>query len=76
MTEDGWKPLSAGVKVQRYYDWARLQEPPWNYVLLVRRSHMDHAEIAHFGTFGPMARTSVCLKIPLMHEPDLRIDAV
>ncbi|OYD84332.1 transposase [Azospirillum brasilense] len=62
--EDGWKRLSAGVgaKGQRYYDWARLrlfrlQEPPWDHWLLIRRNRKDHADKACYVTFGPMETT-------------------
>ncbi|CAO3453158.1 hypothetical protein [Azospirillum argentinense] len=62
--EDGWKRLSAGVgaKGQRYYDWARLrlfrlQEPPWDHWLLIRRNRKNHADKAYYVTFGPMETT-------------------
>src|SRR4051812_40680679 len=42
--EEAWQPLSAGAgaKGERFYDWARvrlmrLQQPPWDHWLLVRR---------------------------------------
>ncbi len=66
--EDRWKRLSAGVgaKGQRYYDWARLrlfrlQEPPWDHWLLIRRNRKDHADKAYYVTFGPMQTTLVDL---------------
>lgn len=62
--EDGWKRLGSGVgaKGQRYYDWARLrlfrlQEPPWDHWLLIRRNRKDHADKAYYVTFGPMQTT-------------------
>ncbi|MBP2316781.1 hypothetical protein [Azospirillum soli] len=62
--EDGWKRLSTGVGVkgQRYYDWARLrlfwlQEPPWDYWLLIRRNRKEQADKSSCVTFGPMETT-------------------
>ena len=42
----------------RLYDWARvrlvrLQEPPWDHWLLVRRSIADPTDLAYFVVFGP-----------------------
>jgi SRSO17 transposase len=55
-----WRRLSAGVgsKGERLFDWARvrlarLQEPPWEHWLLVRRSIADPADLAYFVVFGP-----------------------
>jgi SRSO17 transposase len=55
-----WRRLSAGAgsKGERLYDWARvrlvrLQEPPWDHWLLVRRSIADPADLAYFVAFGP-----------------------
>ena len=54
-----WRRLSAGAgsKGERLYDWARvrlvrLQEPPWDHWLLVRRSIADPADLAYFVAFG------------------------
>jgi hypothetical protein len=48
----------AGAKGERLYDWARLrlvrlQEPPWEHWLLVRRSIADPEDLAYFVVFGP-----------------------
>jgi len=55
-----WRRLSAGAgaKGERLYDWARvrlvrLQEPPWEHWLLVRRSIADPEDLAYFVVFGP-----------------------
>jgi SRSO17 transposase len=55
-----WRRLSAGAgaKGERLYDWARvrlvrLQEPPWDHWLLVRRSIADPEDLAYFVVFGP-----------------------
>lgn len=55
-----WRRLSAGVgsKGERLYHWARvrlvrLQEPPWDHWLLVRRSIADPEDLAYFVVFGP-----------------------
>ena len=57
-----WRRLSAGAgsKGERLYDWARvrlvrLQEPPWDHWLLVRRSIADPEDLAYFVVFGPAA---------------------
>jgi SRSO17 transposase len=54
-----WQRLSAGpgVKGERLYDWAwvrlfRLQEPPWDHWLLVRRSIADPTDLTYFVVFG------------------------
>jgi SRSO17 transposase len=46
-----------GTKGERLCDWARvrlvrLQEPPWEHWLLVRRSIADPADLAYFVAFG------------------------
>jgi SRSO17 transposase len=48
----------AGSKGERLYDWARvrlvrLQAPPWDHWLLVRRSVADPSDLAYFVVFGP-----------------------
>jgi len=55
-----WRRLSAGAgaKGERLYDWARvrlvrLQTPPWDHWLLVRRSVADPSDLAYFVVFGP-----------------------
>jgi SRSO17 transposase len=55
-----WRRLSAGAgtKGERLFDWARvrlfrLQEPPWDHWLLVRRSVTDPEDLAYFVVFGP-----------------------
>ncbi len=60
-----WQRLSsgAGAKGERLYDWARvrlvrLQEPPWDHWLLVRRSVSDPQDLACYVVFGP-AQTSL-----------------
>lgn len=56
-----WRRLSAGVgaKGERLFDWARvrlvrLQEPPWEHWLLVRRSIADPEDLAYFVVFSPV----------------------
>jgi SRSO17 transposase len=60
-----WQRLSAGAgsKGERFYDWARLrltrlQQPPWDHWLLVRRSRKDPKDLAYYVVFGP-ARTTL-----------------
>jgi SRSO17 transposase len=60
MPEEAWRRLSAGAgtKGERLFDWARvrlvrLQQPPWEHWLLVRRSIADPADLAYFVVFGP-----------------------
>jgi SRSO17 transposase len=55
-----WRRLSAGAgsKGERLHDRARvrlvrLQEPPWDHWLLVRRSIADPEDLAYFVVFGP-----------------------
>ena len=55
-----WRRLSAGAgsKGDRLYDWARLrltrlQQPPWEHWLLVRRSCKDPTDLAYYVVFGP-----------------------
>jgi SRSO17 transposase len=60
LSADQWRRLPAGEgsKGPRLYDWARLrlfrlQSPPWDHWLLIRRSTADPADIAFYVTFGP-----------------------
>jgi SRSO17 transposase len=60
MPEEAWRRLSAGAgtKGERLFDWARarlvrLQAPPWEHWLLVRRSIADPEDLAYFVVFGP-----------------------
>jgi SRSO17 transposase len=55
-----WRRLSAGAgaKGERLFDWARLrlvrlQAPPWEHWLLVRRSIAEPEDLAYFVVFGP-----------------------
>jgi SRSO17 transposase len=63
-----WQSLSAGTgaKGERLYDWARvrlmrLQEPPWDHWLLVRRSRKDPKDLAYYVVFGPEDATLATL---------------
>lgn len=63
-----WQRLSAGpgAKGERLYDWARvrltrLQEPPWEHWLLVRRSRTDPKDLAYYVVFGPEDTTLATL---------------
>ena len=60
LTMDQWRRLPAGQgsKGPRLYDWARLrlfrlQSPPWDHWLLIRRSISDPTDMAFYVTFGP-----------------------
>jgi SRSO17 transposase len=60
-----WQRLSAGAgaKGERLYDWTRvrltrLQQPPWDHWLLVRRRITKPDELAYYVVFGP-ANTTV-----------------
>lgn len=60
VADNEWRRLPAGQgsKGPRLYDWARLrlfrlQSPPWDHWLLIRRSISDPAEMAFYVTFGP-----------------------
>lgn len=60
LSSDEWRRLPAGEgsKGPRLYDWARLrlfrlQAPPWDHWLLIRRSIADPADMAFYVTFGP-----------------------
>jgi SRSO17 transposase len=63
-----WRRLSAGAgsKGERLYDWARLcltrlQQPPWDHWLLVRRSRKDLKDLAYHVAFGPDRTTLATL---------------
>ena len=63
-----WRRLSAGAgsKGERFYDWARLrltrlQRPPWDHWLLVRRSRKDPKDLAYYVVFGPTETTLATL---------------
>lgn len=65
---DAWQRLSAGAgaKGERLYDWARvcltrLQEPPWEHWLLVRRSRRDPEDLAYYVVFAPADTTLATL---------------
>jgi SRSO17 transposase len=58
--EETWQRLSAGAgaKGERFYDWARvrlrrLQQPPWDHWLLVRRHPSKPDQLAYYVVFGP-----------------------
>src|SRR3954469_1810188 len=60
LPKNAWQRLSAGAgsKGERFYDWARLrltrlQQPPWEHWLLVRRSCRDPTDLAYYVVFGP-----------------------
>jgi SRSO17 transposase len=60
LSADQWRRLPAGQgsKGPRLYDWARvrlfrLQSPPWDHWLLIRRSISDPTDMAFYVTFGP-----------------------
>jgi SRSO17 transposase len=63
-----WRRLSAGAgaKGERLYDWARvrlarLQAPPWEHWLLIRRSHSKPEECAYYVVFAPAETTLAAL---------------
>jgi len=63
-----WRRLSAGAgsKGERLYDWARvrltrLQQPPWEHWLLIRRSRQDPKDLAYYVVFGPDRTTLATL---------------
>src|SRR3954453_7175669 len=65
LPKNAWQRLSAGAgsKGERFYDWGRLrltrlQQPPWEHWLLVRRSRRDPTDLAYYVVFGP-AETSL-----------------
>ncbi len=68
MPSRAWRRLSAGAgsKGERLYDWARLrltrlQQPPWDHWLLVRRSRRDPKDLAFYVAFGPDRTTLATL---------------
>jgi SRSO17 transposase len=61
---DAWHRLAAGrgSKGPRLYDWARvrlnrLQSPPWDHWLLIRRSISHPTDMAFYVTFAPQTTT-------------------
>src|ERR687884_1837862 len=63
-----WQRLSAGpgAKGERFYDWARvrlvrLQRPPWDHWLLIRRRRQKPNELAYYVVFGPADTTLATL---------------
>lgn len=63
-----WQRLSAGAgaKGERVYDWARvrlmrLQQPPWDHWLLVRRHPSKPDQLAYYVVFGPADTTLATL---------------
>jgi SRSO17 transposase len=66
--EAAWQRLSAGAgaKGERFYDWARvrlmrLQQPPWDHWLLVRRHPSKPDKLAYYIVFGPADTTLATL---------------
>jgi hypothetical protein len=64
VASEAWQRLScgAGAKGPRLYDWvrvrlSRLQEPPWDHWLLVRRSIAQPDDVAYYVVFGPETST-------------------
>ncbi len=62
--QEAWQRLSAGAgaKGERFYDWARvrlmrLQQPPWDHWLLVRRHPSKPDQLAYYVVFGPADTT-------------------
>lgn len=60
LPDAAWHRLSAGAgaKGERLYDWARvrlarLQAPPWEHWLLIRRSHSTPEKCAYYVVFAP-----------------------
>lgn len=60
LPDAAWHRLSAGAgaKGERLYDWARvrlarLQAPPWEHWLLIRRSHSKPEKCAYYVVFAP-----------------------
>src|SRR5918992_2473455 len=63
-----WRRLSAGARSEgeRLYAWARLrltrlQQPPWEHWLLVRRSRKDPKDLAYYVVYGPDRTTLATL---------------
>src|SRR6187397_3706481 len=66
--EAAWQRPSAGAgaKGERFYDWARvrlmrLQQPPWEHWLLVRRHPSKPDKLAYYVVFGPADTTLATL---------------
>src|SRR5215212_5302815 len=66
--QEAWQRLSAGAgaKGERFYDWARvrlmrLQQPPWDHWLLVRRHPSKPDQLAYYVVFGPADTTPATL---------------
>ena len=66
--EKAWQRLSAGAgaKGERFYNWARvrlmrLQQPPWDHWLLVRRHPNKPDQLAYYVVFGPADTTLAAL---------------
>jgi SRSO17 transposase len=66
--QEAWQRLSAGAgaKGERFYDWARvrlmrLQQPPWDHWLLVRRHPSKPDQLAYYVVFGPADTTLATL---------------
>jgi SRSO17 transposase len=66
--EAAWQRLSAGAgaKGERLYEWARvrlmrLQQPPWDHWLLVRRHPSKPDQLAYYVVFGPADTTLATL---------------
>jgi len=66
LPEAAWLPLSAGAgaKGERFYNWARvrlmrLQQPPWDHWLLVRRHPGKPDQLAYYVVFGPADTSDV-----------------
>ena len=60
LPDAAWHRLSAGAgaKGERLYDWARvrlarLQAPPWDHWLLIRRRHSKPEKCAYYVVFAP-----------------------
>jgi SRSO17 transposase len=68
--EEAWQRLSAGAgaKGERFYDWVRvrlmrLQQPPWDHWLLVRRHPSKPDQLAYYVVFGPADTTLATLAL-------------
>jgi SRSO17 transposase len=68
LPDAAWHRLSAGAgaKGERLYDWARvrrarLQAPPWEHWLLIRRRHSKPEECAYYVVFAPAETTLAAL---------------
>jgi SRSO17 transposase len=60
ISQEAWQRLSAGAgaKGERFYEWARvrlmrLQQPPWDHWLLIRRHPGKPDQLAYYVVFGP-----------------------